>query len=182
MKYDLFDFLTTPFLFRQLNSSTPSASILSPSTSISLQKNFTQENFEHYRSLRTTTPVFKFDFKSGVYINDDSLVKFKHLLPSFTAAVKTGKVKSHWFFSDEFAELFFNYTQEFLNSSSHSRNLPLFANKNLFNSNFDVFIYLFNFLKDERSFSFKNLSFLSLNQKFESMFLNTTIQQRVFNN
>lgn len=146
----------------------------------------TQESANHLRSARNNSPVFKFDFKSGVYVNDDTLIKFKHLLPTFTSAAKTGKVKSQWFFSDEFSEFFYLHVTNLLNEFTalySNVNYRSFFNLNLFTSNLDVSIFFFNFFKTNVTmFSFKNVSFLSLSQKFETMFLNTNAQQRVFNN
>ena len=145
----------------------------------------TQENLNNHRSLKNNNPVFKFDFKSGVYINDDTLVKHQHLIPTYSFSVKTGKSKSNWFISDEFNELFFNYINDYLSNliSSDFNKSNIYFKKLIHNSNYDVFLFFYNFLKSNQNFfNFKRFSFLSLNQKFESMFLNSNSQQRVFNN
>jgi hypothetical protein len=144
------------------------------------------ESSEHSRSIRNITPVFKFDYKSGVYINDLAVEKHRHLATTYSYAAKTGRVKSQWFFSDDFNDFFFDYINSLLVSINKDMPTSLnssFLNKNHYNSHFDVYLYLYNLFSHDSGFlNFKRLSLNSLNQKFESMFLSNTAQQRVYNN
>jgi hypothetical protein len=45
------------------------------------------------RGFRGLFPIFKFDFKSGVYLNDESTIKFPHLIQTSAELVKAGKLK-----------------------------------------------------------------------------------------
>lgn len=66
------------------------------------------EPFSSKRNLRFNLPIFKFDFKSGVYITDRALISSYHLLNTTSHIINAGQTKPQWFFSDTFFEGFSN--------------------------------------------------------------------------
>jgi hypothetical protein len=51
------------------------------------------EPFNNKRNLRFNLPIFKFDFKSGVYITDAAITSSYHLLNTASHIIKAGRTQ-----------------------------------------------------------------------------------------
>lgn len=72
--------------------------------SATLTKSRLQEKTSDFRALRMFNPVFKYDFKVGNYLPDDSKKMNKHLFATIKD-LTTGVRKSSWFNSEDFLTL-----------------------------------------------------------------------------
>lgn len=157
-----------------------------------IQSNFINSNtedFTHKRFTQSLFPVFKMDFKSGVYLSDQMVVKFSHLINTHAALVKAGKLKPLWFYSDEFTDNFLKFATNLIkNTTTGFNNLTVNSNFTYFSnfiylSNFDIFFFFWNSVKfDSVSYNKRWVSITSLNQKFINLFLTASSQNRVYNN
>jgi heme/copper-type cytochrome/quinol oxidase subunit 1 len=140
-----------------------------------------QELVSNFRQQRSTNPLFRYNFKTGNYLNNIT----KELSPSmFTSlsSVTMGIRQSSWFFSGNFSELFSlnfdNYTSTYVETTPST---PVFHKSSIDNTN--SFYNFFYSLSD--SGSFINTRWISINtidQKFYRMFTTSSMQQRVYAN
>lgn len=144
-----------------------------------------EELKESSRNLKFDNPVFKYDYKSGDYFPKLYKEVYTYLFSSIID-LTSGLRTSPWFFSANMEEMininfsnFFNNinkTLTFKNFEIHSWNLNKFNHTDGF---YNFFFLLKNNLNNS---NFKYISSNSLSNKFQKMFLTSSLQQRVYSN
>ena len=160
----------------------------------------TQESLANWRFNRSENSVFKYDFKVGNYIPDDS----KKLNPQLLTTIKDvtmGIRKSSWFYSSEYNQLlqslFSMHVAYFMLSTTQSNLRSQFIG---FSANMNTsfipnapgsvclnptggFYNIFSLLQSSSHLlNSRILSINTLDQKFIRMFATASLQQRIFAN
>lgn len=160
----------------------------------------TQESSSSWRFQRTTNSVFKYDFKVGNYIPDDTKKLNPHLLMTIKD-VTMGIRKPSWFYSFEYSQLLQSlfsthllyFTQHYEDAKLRSRfsgfsadTNPLFTpeaySSSMLNPTggfYNVFLLL---QSSPHLFNSRLFSVNTLDQKFIRMFATASLQQRIFAN
>lgn len=160
----------------------------------------TQESSSSWRFQRTTNSVFKYDFKVGNYIPDDTKKLNPHLLMTIKD-VTMGIRKPSWFYSFEYSQLLQSlfsthllyFTQHYADAKLRSRfsgfstdTNPLFTpeaySSSMLNPTggfYNVFLLL---QSSPHLFNSRLFSVNTLDQKFIRMFATASLQQRIFAN
>lgn len=133
------------------------------------------------RSIRSSNPIFRYDYKVGNYLTKDDATTMSFLFTTINE-ITGGIRKSTWFFSKTFLDLFNDSFQKYTLlvqkpfygiGTKHSAIIqPTYSIFNFFSSNndFDAFI------------NTRYQSIAALDQKFAKMFLTSSLQQRIFAN
>ena len=161
--------------------------------------NLFQEKTSEYRFLRLMNPVFKYDFKVGNYMPDDTKKMNPHLFRTIQD-LTTGVRKSSWFTSEDFSRLLQSSIVSFLynfsdyallnpsKSSLASLNEDLdstFSPTNYHSTNVTPTASFYNFFLLASTPEVLNTRWIStnaLNQKFYRMFTTSSLQQRIYSN
>ena len=158
-----------------------------------------QESTTDGRFLRLMNPVFKYDFKVGNYMSDDTKKMNPHLFRTIQD-LTTGVRKSSWYTSEDFSRLLqvslVNYLYNF---SDYSLLNPNKSSLSALNSDLDstfivnnyhatnanptsAFYNFFLLLHVPGTLNTRWVSTNSLDQKFYRMFATSSLQQRIYSN
>ena len=158
-----------------------------------------QEKVTNYRFLRSANPVFKYDFKVGNYMPDDTKKMNPHLFRTIQD-LTTGVRKSSWFTSEDFSRLLqssavsflYNFSDYALLNPSKSTLASLnedldstFSPNNYHATNVTPTASFYNFfllISTPEVLNIRWVSTNSLNQKFYRMFTTSSLQQRIYSN
>ena len=158
-----------------------------------------QEKTSDYRFLRSANPVFKYDFKVGNYMPDDTKKMNPHLFRTIQD-LTTGVRKSSWFTSEDFSRLLqssavsylYNFSDYALVNPSKSSLASLnedldstFSSSNYNSTNATPTASFYNFfllMSTPEVLNTRWVSTNALNQKFYRMFTTSSLQQRIYSN
>lgn len=158
-----------------------------------------QESTTDGRFLRLMNPVFKYDFKVGNYMSDDTKKMNLHLFRTIQD-LTTGVRKSSWYTSEDFSRLLQASLVNYLYNFSHYSLLnPNKSSLSALNSDLDSTFIVNNYhaTNANPTSSFYNFFLLlhvpgtlntrwvstnSLDQKFYRMFATSSLQQRIYSN
>ena len=159
-----------------------------------------QEQISDYRNLRLQNPIFKYDFKLGNYMSEETKRKVPHLYTT-VHDVTTGLRKPFWSNSPDFLKfiqgdlssylIYFNFLKEdptffknFTKVASQLNSPDTLQDSFWANLSYTGGFYNFFFLFSEETNFFNNRwnSLNGLEQKFSKMFISNSMQQRVHAN
>lgn len=112
---------------------------------------------------------FKYDYKNGNYLVDNSIDHSKFLINSKINTSNNNRFNS-WFFSEIFLSNIFNF----------KKNDYIFSNNSFLKVNVVDFFSVFTNIN--KNFNFKFSTINTLNQKFNKLFLSSGMQQRLYGN
>jgi hypothetical protein len=133
------------------------------------------------RYLRTTNPIFRYDYKLGNYFTKEDMVTKPFLFTTINEL--TGGIrKASWFFSQKFVDLLSNQAKSAdlmlqsplkgVVSTSEVAGLPT-----------QSYLTTLSLLANQyNTMNHRWFALHAFDQKFHKMFLTTSLQQRIFNN
>jgi heme/copper-type cytochrome/quinol oxidase subunit 1 len=144
-----------------------------------------EESASNFRYQKFQNPIFKADYKSGNYFTKVDLLRFPHMINTFTEL--TGGIrKPSWAFSDIFLEQFNLSFDKYIENFSKISTDTVQSLNVTFNGNIPStfgFFNVFHVLSSETSFiNHRWLSVNSLDQKFYRIFTTSSMQQRIYSN
>ena len=150
---------------------------------------FNEESSSNYKKLKSNNPVFKYDYKSGDYFPKLYKEVYAHLFSSIFN-LTSGLKPSVWFFSNNFNEIFKNNFNEIFKNFNKTFFFEKNINTSWFQNKFntvDEFYFFFFCLQDKicnknEIFNNKYISLSSLSNKFNKLFLSSSLQQRIYSN
>jgi hypothetical protein len=139
------------------------------------------ETTDNQRYLRTTNPIFRYDYKLGNYFTKEDMVTKPFLFTTINEL--TGGIrKSSWFFSQKFTDLLKAQTNavELMLQGAAAGTLSVSEVAGLPTHSYIATLTLLTNhqnLMNQRWFALH-----ACDQKFHKMFLTTSLQQRIYNN
>jgi hypothetical protein len=142
------------------------------------------EQSNSQRFTRFSHSLINYDYKTGNYIGNWDK-QYPYLINSFIEVAR-GIRKPVWFFSEDYTELLKNNIEKFNITFTSQFNLKLSNVEDWYHSHvtpFDNVLNYFFILDKNPGFSnIRYTAFLSLDQKYQKMFLSSTTQQRILAN